>query len=240
MEDLRERLRDPREIGTLQENQQSQLFWTHKGVPETEPPTKEQAWATSRPCTYIVDVQLVLHGSPPTTGMGLFLNLLPSHGSCSPNTFSGLSWRECSWSCSDTVTWCAMEGWPLGVRELPLLRRGGSEWGEGLGTIGRKGRLPSGIMEINRLAEKVKEKWFHFVHTTNEKNALARIKLCYTGCITPTWAIPYALQIKEPSQLCGFSQWCVQGKVSFYLTLTKNMLTTYPYFCKTNIYKNIK
>ena len=45
-----EGLGDPKRTRTLQEDQQSELTWTHGGVPEsTEPPTKEQAWAGPRP-----------------------------------------------------------------------------------------------------------------------------------------------------------------------------------------------
>jgi hypothetical protein len=43
------------------------------GLPETEPPTKEQAWAgPGPPHTYVADVQLSLHAGPPTTGAGAY------------------------------------------------------------------------------------------------------------------------------------------------------------------------
>lgn len=44
-------------------------------LPETEPPTKEQAQAgptppPTPPCTYVADVQRGLHVNPQTTGVG--------------------------------------------------------------------------------------------------------------------------------------------------------------------------
>ena len=71
-----------------------------RGLPETDPLTKEQAWA--RPWLpilhYVADVQLDIHVGSPTARVGLSLNLLPAYGSHSPNwgTFSGLRGRECA------------------------------------------------------------------------------------------------------------------------------------------------
>jgi len=41
VEEVRERLRDPKKIGSPQEDQQSQLIWTKS-------PTKERAWTGSK------------------------------------------------------------------------------------------------------------------------------------------------------------------------------------------------
>ena len=67
MKELGEGWRAPKGIGTLQEDQQNQLAWTFGDSQRTEAPTKEV-----RPrhrCTYVVDVQVSLNVSPPTTGV---------------------------------------------------------------------------------------------------------------------------------------------------------------------------
>jgi hypothetical protein len=87
----------PKGIGTPQEDQQSQLTWTLRA--ETEPPTKEQTQAGSRPPhTYVADVQLSLHLGPKKLEWGLSQKLLPVHGMCSSSwaAMSGLSGRGCA------------------------------------------------------------------------------------------------------------------------------------------------
>ena len=74
-----ERIAEPEEIGTPQEDQQSQV-WTLWA----EPPTKEHSWASPRsPCTHGADEHLELHVDPKKLEWGLSQKLLPICGICS-------------------------------------------------------------------------------------------------------------------------------------------------------------
>ena len=95
-EKLREGLRDPKNTGTPQEDQQSQLTFT-LGISASEPPTKEHTQAGPRsPCTYVTDVQLGLHVVPEQLEQGLSQKLLPVCEICSSSwaTLSGLSGKR--------------------------------------------------------------------------------------------------------------------------------------------------
>ena len=95
MEELGEGLRTLKEIGTPQEDEQSQLTWT-LGLSETEPLAKEHTQAGPSPPnhTYVTDMQLCLHGSPPSTGVGAVPKAVTSLWN--PFPLSGLSVRGCS------------------------------------------------------------------------------------------------------------------------------------------------
>ena len=70
------------EIGTPQEDQQSQLIWT-LWLSESESSSKEPTWTEPRPpCTYVANVQLGLHVGPIQLVKGLTQKLLPVHGIC--------------------------------------------------------------------------------------------------------------------------------------------------------------
>ena len=74
MEELEERLRHQKRIGTSQEDQQSQPTWTLEGSQRLiESLTKE-----GDPCTYVAYEQLGLHVGLPETGVGVVLGLLPA------------------------------------------------------------------------------------------------------------------------------------------------------------------
>jgi hypothetical protein len=88
------RIEAPKGIGTTQEDQQSQLIWTH-GVLRDESRIREHTWAGAKPtCTYVADVQLGLHLSPKLEQV-LSLMLLPVCGICSSSwaALSGLNGR---------------------------------------------------------------------------------------------------------------------------------------------------
>ena len=84
MEELGEGLRALKEIGTPQEDEQS------------EPLAKEHTQAGPSPPnhTYVTDMQLCLHGSPPSTGVGAVPKAVTSLWN--PFPLSGLSVRGCS------------------------------------------------------------------------------------------------------------------------------------------------
>lgn len=68
MEELREGLRAPKEIETLQEDHQSQLTWTVGGSHGLNHQPKSEHRLNLGPCTYVVDEKHDLHRDPPKTG----------------------------------------------------------------------------------------------------------------------------------------------------------------------------
>ena len=59
-------MRGAKGIETPQEHQQNKPTLGPWWLPETEPPTKEQAWAGTRPpYTYVADGQLGFHAGTP-------------------------------------------------------------------------------------------------------------------------------------------------------------------------------
>jgi hypothetical protein len=66
--------------------------------------------------TYVADVSLFFMQVPKLLEWGLFLILLPTCGSCSPNwpTLSGLGGRGCALSCSDSYLPGVGGGWGWG------------------------------------------------------------------------------------------------------------------------------
>lgn len=49
------------------------------GDTEAEPPTKVHVWTRPRPCTFVADVQLVVHAGPLTTGAGAVSHSVACH-----------------------------------------------------------------------------------------------------------------------------------------------------------------
>jgi hypothetical protein len=70
MEELGERLKAPKRIGTLQENIKSQLTWTLQGSQRWNHQPDYKHGQDLGPCTYVADVQLGLHHMGPPTGVG--------------------------------------------------------------------------------------------------------------------------------------------------------------------------
>jgi hypothetical protein len=88
MEELQEVLREPNRIGMPQEDHQSQTNLDPWGLPNTEPLTKEQTWASQHACsahTYVADLQDGLHTGPQQLEQGFFLYLFSISGFHSPN-----------------------------------------------------------------------------------------------------------------------------------------------------------
>ena len=100
MEETGEGLRAPKRIGTLQEDQQSQLTWILGGSQRLSHQPKSKHRFVLGPSSMC---NLVFKWVPQQREWGLSLNLLPACGSCSPNwaALSGLNGGGCAYFCSD-------------------------------------------------------------------------------------------------------------------------------------------
>ena len=71
LEERDDGLKEPERSRTPQENLQNQLTWAHKGLTETEPPSRKHSLKRPKSFyTYVTDIQLGLHVGLLTAGAG--------------------------------------------------------------------------------------------------------------------------------------------------------------------------